>query len=144
MLVRLFWRVGPHAARKVSWSDDCPNITLRLYSRYRGDKQQHYVSHHPSLPHAEMARKQRYTIAGGALHLISRGCRQAGWEGEVLACPRDRACLPFPSPVMDLNSYCRAAAWRRSPRMRGRDGDADHEKGAAPPSIGENWPRTYA
>jgi hypothetical protein len=37
------------------------------------------------------------------------------------------------------------AAWRRSPRMRGRDGDADHEKDwAAPPSIGENWPRTYA
>ena len=28
--------------------------------------------------------------------------------------------------------------------MRGRDGDADHEKDwAAPPSIGENWPRTY-
>jgi putative ABC transport system substrate-binding protein len=46
--------------------------------------------------------------------------------------------------VRDLEAATGGAALQKQ-ALQGRDGDADHEKDwAAPPSIGENWPRTYA
>ena len=77
---------------------------------------------------------------GPTIRLGSRHCAQLVRDVRLdpnRASPFAFSCGSYPTLSSGSVAAIASNAWA--------DGDADHEKDwAAPPSIGENWPRTYA